>query len=396
MKTNVPILVCGNAGTVGGDLLRRRDITTYWALTIAECVAVMKRVGPRVCIVREEHAEALLKAKPSTSSTAILVLMREEEWTGAEGLFAAGATALVHGGAPDRILEAVSELTGLAFAQYPRVLYQTAVEIQVAGRDAQFLETVNLSASGVCVRGLDAVSLGLGAKVSFPLMEPPLETPALVVRCFEEKGKPMAGLAFTELKGEERARLIALVEQELAAHAGSAVTIDVSEIEELELEDKRRPSEVAVAELREMLRGVHHESMRETMREAAIQSMKKDSIVKLESKLTDAERKTMLGEPAPAWAEPALQARLQIHLDRRDSGQPSEKTVQETLVLCRNMGDAIASDDHDSMVEVTATRAGLLREIYAEPARVRHGAKPVAADKKAKKRSASGGRSTRA
>lgn len=370
-KAAVQILVCGNAGPVGGDLLRRRDIAVHWALSTAEALAVLKRARPLVCLIRESFAEAILQQRPQNVPTSFVVLMDDANWSRSAALFEAGATALVHAGTPERILEAISELTGLAFAQYPRVAYRAPVEVSGEGLEARLLQTVNISASGVCVRGLEPLRIGSGVCASFPLLDPPLETSAIVVRCFSQDDEPMAALCFNALKAVDRVRLIALVNQQLEESQDNAVTIDVPDLaDEIEVGvGSIANGEAAIAELKLKLRQVHEESKRDS----SLGELRKNGLVRLERQLTASERAAMLGRPAPVWAGPALDAHLELHLDRRERGRPSAEAVERTLGLCRGMGAAISDDDYSALCEVTLTRAALLREVYSEAGSSRRG-----------------------
>src|SRR4051812_31800323 len=115
MAERTTILVLGDAGAVGGDLLRRAEIEILWALSVTEALAVQRRVGPPVCIVREPFAAELLRSRSPTRNLPAIVLLDPGGWAQRDEYFALGATALVQATSGERILEALSELTGLAF-----------------------------------------------------------------------------------------------------------------------------------------------------------------------------------------------------------------------------------------------------------------------------------------
>lgn len=371
MPNNAPVVVCGNAGTAGGDLLRRRDIQTYWALTAPEAIAAVTEAKAKVCLCRPEHAEEILKSIPRRSEARVLVLCEGDEWKQKDALFAAGATALVQANATDRILEAVSEVTGLAFAKYPRVRMETAIEVTVEG-ESRLLHTVNLSASGVLIRGGDALKVGTGVHVSFLLLEPPIDLDALVVRSTQDGPEPLIGLCFRDVPEGARQRLSALVEQEIEADEDAALTIDVpifsDEIAQAHAAVETN-GEKALGELKDKLRDV----VKEAKRDSSLKSpTRPDSSAKISSTLSKAEKASVLGQPAPDWAQPALDARLQLHVERKEQGRPSPRTVQETLVLCRTLGQG--TNDRATLAEVCTVRANLLREVYSDAPRTRAGA----------------------
>jgi hypothetical protein len=383
MKEAVPILVCGNAGPVGGDLLRRRDISIHWALSVPEAIAVLAKVNPPVCIVLEQHAEALLAAKPAEATTRFISLVANPTPESTQKQQELGATLVVQISVAERILEAISELTGLAFAQHPRVLFRSPISIEIPDEETVQLETVNLSASGLCVKGLSPAAQGKSVRVRVHL-DAELTSNAIVVRCFEQEGTPMAGLCFTDLSAEEHTRVEKFVERELFHHPESTSTVLALEFgaEIPVVEAPRRPADVAMAELKAHLREVHLESKRDEMlhqprKSSAPPPMHPAPAKKPfdESKLSAPERASMRGDPAPAWAEPALKARLRLDLDKKERGKLTHDAVHDVLVVCRDMGSSVAESDMAALVEVTTTRAALLKEIYWEPARRRVGTK---------------------
>lgn len=379
MQKSVSIVVCGNAGVVGDQLLRRRDIVTYWALTPEEAVAVVERVRPKVALVREEHALAVLDGTRRWR-TPVVVLLEGDGWARREQYFTAGATALVQASAGDRILEAVSELTSLAFAKAPRALYETTVEVEIAGH-SRFLETVNLSASGVCIAGIDAMEQSLGATVTFPLLDPPLTLQALVVRTHHDGVRDLGGLAFVNPSPQAEARLRALVEEEIS-HGDAQVTIDVPMAFDpitAALDEVSLAGEEAVDALKTKLRDLHHEAKRDgELHRKARPRAGTTSGRDIDAALSPSERAHVLGQPSPDWAAPALNTRLKLHVERKERGAPSQRTVRDALTLCRTLG--LGAHDGPAMVEVAAVRASLLRDVYADAPRARHGASEGKAD----------------
>ena len=381
MQRQVAIVVCGNAGTVGGEILRRRDVVTYWALNAEEAIATIVRVQPRVVLAREEQALAVIAGVKETK-TPVVVLLDENGWDHHQEYIAAGAAAVALSQSGARILEAVSELTGLAFAKHPRVAYETTVEVAVVGKAAQNLATVNLSASGVCVAGLDKSDQGLAARVTFTRLNPPMSFDALVVRCFKGEGdKAMAGMTFTNVSPDAVAMLVTLVEDEIDKDETAALTVEVPltlDPDEAALDEVQARGEAAVAALKDKLRGIHFDVKRDDElggpRKPMPRTASTTSIsAEVEPMLSPSERALVLGQPAPDWAEPVINARLRLHVERKQVGGASKRAVKEALTLCRTLGRG--STDAASMVEVTSVRASLLREVYCESPRSRHGAK---------------------
>lgn len=378
MHKPVSILVCGNAGVVGGDLLRRRDILTYWALNADEAAAVVSRVRPKVALVREEHALSLL-AVASRWRTPVVVLLEGDGWARRDEYFLAGATALVQASAGARILEAVAELANVTFAKQARVLYETTVEVQIAGQ-SRLLETVNLSASGVCIAGIEALEQGLGARITFPLLDPPLTVEGLVVRTHNDGLRDLAGIAFVNPASAVEDRLRAIVAAEIARDERADLTVQVpvhaDPIMEA-LDHVGLGGADAVDALKAKLRDLHLESKRDNeMHKKARPRPASATGRDIDHALSPGERALVLGEPSPEWAPLALDTRLKLHVERKQNGAPSARTVQDALTLCRTLGEGAGTEA--AMVEASAVRASLLRDVYAEAPRSRHGAQEPA------------------
>ncbi|MEO1339141.1 MAG: hypothetical protein AAFV29_26095, partial [Myxococcota bacterium] len=100
-----------------------------WALTLDEAKAVFAADPPRLVLARETMADDVLSHLPS--GLPAVVLLEPDGWSRRERYAQAGATALVRANNRERILEAVSELTGLAFRVHPRIRLDKQVSVSV-------------------------------------------------------------------------------------------------------------------------------------------------------------------------------------------------------------------------------------------------------------------------
>ena len=358
--------VCCDAGSAGRDLLARPDLDVAWALTPEEAIALLDSAMPKVMLVREEVALGYLrgvlarKRKPPC-----IVLLEPDGWERRSAYFEAGAAVLVRASAKERILEAISELTGLAFAAHPRVPYPEILDVRV-GDDIHFAQAVDLSVSGVALRDVPGAQLGSQVVVSFVMTEPPLSLPGLVVRVEAEPDGEVIGVCFDAPSAAERAVLEALLA------AGRArlpplpepvgLTADLLGTFTLDLFTQNTPPDVAAANdlgmLRDLVRlppgGVGPRVPRWLQRVAA--------------ELTALETAALLGG-GPAFAVACAEVRLAIARARTESTEevPSRALCERVLEFCRTLAGEAAGTDAPILAQVSRVRGALLRALYGRP-----------------------------
>jgi hypothetical protein len=361
----MPILVAGNAGVVTHEILARSDIDAYWALSGSEVQAVLRREVPRLCIARQHSAGVVLDAlKERNDPPPCVVLLERDGWEEKDELFRRGATALVRASAGAKILEAISILTGLAFAKLPRVRLATVAELTIAGGEPLLHETVDLSASGVCLRGVsDArLQLGVGATVGFPTLEPAIEgLVAMVARLFSDRGTPMAAFCFTHLDDQQRVAL----NQVVASCAASAAP------ESLDLEDLEFDSPEPTHDLPSDGESDLRRALKQRL-QAQGGAGSQGWLDLAERSLTDMERAALRGESEARWAHHVLEMRLRICRAIAETSSVDAATIAQTVQVCREIGEASPRDEA-SLVRYTRIRSSLLKTLGTAPSGVRKG-----------------------
>ncbi|NJK88719.1 MAG: PilZ domain-containing protein [Myxococcales bacterium] len=210
---SIRILVCSDAGAAGRDLLRRRDVEIEWALTPEESVAALERKSITVTVVREDLAQDVLHhGRPHLHHLPVVVLLEPDGWERRDRYFEAGATALVRASNRERILEALSELTGLNTGIHPRVSYADVVDVKL-GPSHRYCESVELSSSGISVADLPRLPLGSQVEVTLVMMDPPYTFSAMVIRQHSEGRGLVTGLAFNAIGDDERTMLLDEIER---------------------------------------------------------------------------------------------------------------------------------------------------------------------------------------
>ena len=352
--TSIHLLVCCDAGAAGRELLARRDTVLRWALTPAEAKAVISSAPPRLILVREEMAEDLLRDLPA--GLPVVVLLEPDGWSRHHRYAETGATALVRASNRERILEAVSELTGIAFRVHPRIPLSEVVEISVGG-EANFLEAAEISASGIAVRNLPGARVGTRVTVDLDFLEPTRRLSALVVRFGQDEGQPLAGLAFDALSDEDRRALggfirqreaMLLPEPENLTDDLGTYTLDLFSLQEL---DTRVFRDMMSAYLFPLT--------------GAVGPRMPSWLEKVTSVLTPVERAALQGEAEPKFAPTAVDLRVSLAHARAASGVVGTTLGQRVLEFSRTLANEGTGQAPELLQQITEIRAALLVEAYA-------------------------------
>lgn len=364
MRSNrtLRILVCSDAGAAGRDLLARRDVLLEWALTPEEAVASVQRRLPHVVLAREEFALTFMRYT-NLRNVPVIVLLESDGWERRDAYFGAGATVLVRASNRDRILEALSEVSGLSTPRYPRVPYSDVLDVEIEG-EHMLLESAELSATNVSVRDFPAVPIGTICKVTFVMMEMPVTVTALVTRHQPDLGGSVTGLAFNAISDDEREALLELIESKIRALdplpepvglttdlSGSTYTLDLfSAMAEVSTNDP------------------YHQMLRDMVSAGDdLSSVKAPRWLKrVRRHLTELEERALTTGHAPEYAMAALDMRIDLARSRAALmlEVPSPKEVELCLDFCRALAvDSVESDPND-LCQVAEIRAALLREIY--------------------------------
>ncbi len=344
MPTPRPLLVVGHAGAANQELLRRDDLRLGLALTPQEIAAHLRLDPPSVCLVRAGLVAETLGARGSATTPIVALL-------GPGDAPPAGATVAVPADRRAAILEAISALTGLRFAEAPRVPTVRVVEVAIDGdpEGARLFETVDLSASGVSIRGVEPRWLGRHGTIRFPLDDDPFDLRVLAVRAFrDEDGVDCVGFAF--LPGAAvRARLESMVAETLAA-MDRIDTIPSPPPDPLPV----LPPDLAAA----VVRGLGEpegDTLPAWARRAA-------------ARLTPVERRALAGAPLPAWVAAAAQLRLALaRAGVLTVGPLPAPLVGRALGAARALAAHARGSSPEVLLDVTRIRADLSALVLRDP-----------------------------
>lgn len=356
------ILVACDAGAAGRELLTRKDLELGWALTSREADAWMARGAPDVVLVREELATEVLELLGRRAeSAACVVLLEPDGWERRNRYFDLGARGLVQASSRERILEAVSNLTGLAFPTNARVPFRDVVEVTWRGTTL-LLETRDISVSGVAVCGMPGVMLGERIRVSFVMSDSQVAVDGVVVRQEKDDGELRVGVSFADLDEGGAADIQAIIEGELdrlpelpdpvgmTCDLAGTFTLDLNSVQLGEA----RPEE----SFRQMLTKLLAAEPGDTTRYPRW-------LDRVAAALTPCERAS-LETKTPRFASDAVDARIRIERARAriDGHGPTQEDCRSVLELSRSLaGDAAMSPD-EILADVPKIRAALLLGVY--------------------------------
>lgn len=379
MSSNVSLVVCGDVGPARQVLLERRDLELFWTDSYEECLATLRHARPKLCLVRlkdENKLYAFLRNVRELGSMPCVVLLEpaQERFRSACTLAGASETALVD--KSEQVLQVVSDFTGLQFAKDVRVDYQTVVEVN-AGRDTFVLETSNISASGVAIRGFKTMPVGTPVELKFVGEHRLAPFRAHIVRCWNAKDVAMCGLRFARLDAPQLDWLKSVVHATSGSLPSPPTDLDAL------FSDLSLP---VVDAGRALVTGDLSQPAEETAAPTGPQTGLKDQLAafvraareghsppptvspwieQAVEKLTQIEVASALDEPAPEWASFALNLRLRLFEWRAAhprSPVPGHLADDAHRLFVALPTEASKCDDA-TRAQVSIIRAALLRDL---------------------------------
>jgi PilZ domain-containing protein len=368
--TQTTILIGRDAGAAGRALLVRRDLELRWSLTVAESIAALKREPRPTLLVLREHfaAEVLSMAKSVARNEEgdlppIVVLLEPDGWTRRDSYFGAGATALAQHNSEERVLEAIGSLTGLQFRHHPRVPYSTVIDVNLGG-DRLFLETIDLSLTGMSIRGIPSTArMGDRAELHFMMLEPSFTVTGVVARVFEEHGETVAAFSF-ENPGDDVKKAVAAIVAHERENAPS-----LPEPMDMRLETAGALTQDLVAQLRSDsdAADVYRNMLKERLANPPGVSRVPSWLERVGRALTKVERRALLKTKQPEFAIATIDLRIRLCRMRLEGDWPVDVECARALEVCKTLATDARSQGEDVLADVTLIRAALLRSVYGDP-----------------------------
>ena len=385
MTKRTTVLICGDAGPVRHALLARGDIEVLWTDSIAGALATVRHADPAICLVRPQLVEGdtceLLRTSRERGRPPCVVVLEDLEWDREGEWLAAGAAEVIEIGRSQAILQLIGEYTGLAFAKDARTSVETIVEVSRDGEDL-VLETVDVSASGVAIRGFPETRMGALARIAFVVQAQPLVLWARVVRCWSSEGHPMAGLRFVGITAQQRQSLRDFVETKNSANPQPPVDF-TNLFDGIGLPEEAEPPKIRSIDLVASIVETDGSGqfvdpdvamMATYLRTTSLARREELDLppwlTRLEGQLTGIERQAAGDVDAPAWARASFVVRVTLARFRASSlhGPLPKRLAANAYEVFVSLGNDLGGDTDEAIAEVGAIRAAILRELLARPA----------------------------
>lgn len=394
VETNKPeILIVGDPGPAGEPLLARSDLGVLWASRAEEAVVILELMAPKICIISpsigRQNAQVLFGALKEHPDVPCVVLVAPLERPNVPPGMSPGSVTVIPVDQVDAILGQVSLRTRLPFARDARAAIKLPVLVAVYG-ERHRLESVNISASGIALKGFPRTAIGTQVQLAMELPSGPFVAAARLVRF--SQGTDVAGLEFVDLPPEQRERVAAMVRNYFTRACAPSLVAPVHGDRRLNTQDlfddltgdveasaalrtadvglpPRDPDDVEatadeIAALRAVLTGAPPAS-----------SGAPAWLARIAIDLTPFEVDVVNGSVAPDWARAALQMRVRLARFRL-SGKTklTEGLALDAYRVFLKLAEIARTQPAQAVRHIAKIRASILRDLLATDARGRSGA----------------------
>ena len=363
MRRAAAVLVLGDLGAIRDELLLRPEVDVIWSASFDDALDLLRVYRVEACIIAPEF-EALSGFEGFRGGLGgVPVLVHRP-----------GRRAAMPGGWCEDVEEVLAFLarhTGLVFARYPRAAVELPVTIEAQGARSE-ARTLNLSVSGMAVRGFPDVPEGARVEVCLELPDQPVYLLARVVRVQDVDGARQAGLSFTDLGEAPRAALARCVEATLCEGASEGRLFG-----ELEVPLPRlRVIETRPDASRDLSPPLSDEGGGMAVSAPPVRTVGEPSagtdnlppwFEYLSEDISDVERLAAIGADAPEWAHRVL--RLRISLARARAAEPGEvplALLDEAYRTFAGLEVETADAPAEVQRQVSSIRASLFRDVLGE------------------------------
>jgi PilZ domain-containing protein len=390
--TNGSILIVGDPGPAGDQILARNDLEVLWATGPDEAASILHQERPRVCLVSPSvgklGARRTLEVVGDCHGIPCILLVSKNE-APIDARVASRCVAVVPIDQCESILGLVGAYMSLRFARHARVPFIANVRTSVFGEE-RLVESANIAESGIALRNLPRVPEGTLIRLSIePSDLPPIQAVARVVR-FANDG--LAGLEFVDLPAEQRDRIAKLVESKLERSKPGRLriedlfTTDLSDAganQALRTSDLMPPSaddgeQLESTRFRALLRGMMVGDLKAASEAPAWLS-------RVAREITNIEGDEIMGIQTPAWVSAALDMRIRL-AERRAEGeqQPSspdaatmaQRLGLEAYRLFVRLAEEARHEPGQVVAQIARIRAAILRDLLSGQPRERSAATP--------------------
>ncbi len=366
MTKAATVLVLGDPGPVRDELLLRREIDVIWAASFEDALMLANVYRLEACIVAPifQRRPEFETFRREMGQVPCLVRAPSQRSAKERSLNPHYNEEI------ESVLNFLARHTGLLFARYPRADLCLPVTVEVAAEQWE-LETINISVSGLAIRGFPEVENGMRVELCIDF-ERPLYLLARVVRTYQQDGENYAGLTFTDL-GEMQRAVISRAVEEAIAEDDSVDELEQELFGDLGLDELLKPRALGSADPIEFPTGsifddsCHSEALpniRQLAQGAEPTCDMPEWLCHLTEDLTAIENAAALGGEAPDWAHRVLKLRISLARARADETEniPSS-LVDEAYQMFAGLPEETQDAAPEIQQQVSSIRASLLRDV---------------------------------
>ncbi len=370
MRQSASVLVLGDPGPVRNELLLRSEIEVLWASSIEQAEAMLKHCTVDICISSPSSGEASELCAIADMENGVPCLVLTHPNPGGANLSPMKGSTTFAVDQIETLLCELGERLDLSFAKHARADIEVPVRVVIDGEEHE-LRTINLSASGVAVRGFPKASAGTRAELIFEVQGRALRTQARVVRCFSSRKARAAGLVFVDLPEGVRAAIAKLVDSRLSRRSGDLslemlfgdLTLDIENDSSRALNTRDVDSgplpddfvtdmeEIEIPQLRKVLKGELE------LHEGAAWMQK------LVSELSEVEVAAATGQKVPLWTHASFRMRCYLAWARAEERRLPSVIVDEAYRLFVGLAEEAEVHRGGMVAQIGKIRAALLRDI---------------------------------
>ena len=371
MSRAARILVLGSSSfPFRRELMEHREIETRWAESAKDVACHLRESRVDAAVISPGYRDLdvvwLLRQALGRSPCIILVAGEAERqrWQGEPSDIVVSIEEV------DSLALLLAQHTGLRLARYPRADIVLPIRALVEDDELK-LETIDLSLSGVAIRGFPEVPEGTTADLALEMDGREYFVHGHLVRWFEVNGERIAGLSFTDLAETPRMAIDAKV-KELLSHLP-----DQEQVQEL-FGDLNLFESQTVGELRTRDFGEALQSFTPATQDLELPALRAalEGTTKVPAwlsafahELTPIERSAAQGEPCPDWCYNVLKTRLSLARARALSPQhtPPSELLDEGYRLFTRLKRENGGPNGSLLGQIRLIRAALLRDLTFSP-----------------------------